>query len=167
MDNYNFEDAFSKIKGGMSNSFEKSNFVSNFYVTKRTIFENLLWLIENGKVRVQWGQSINDSGEFYHLVYEAIINNFVYLSEETVNYNGNHTGGLGDPSLTYRLQANSGDYTYFSVGKFNPITESEDILLFYMDGVEYDLMKLKLIDTFTASSEKGKEFLDKCRENDL
>ncbi len=112
-----------------------------FYWTNDIILNHLIWQIKKGIVKVVCGNNTIDSLDF-HIIYEIIIDNFKELGKTIDSYK-NSFGTDGNGALTYKCIGK--DYLYFIVGKLNPITDNEDIHVFYNDGLDFNIMKCKHI----------------------
>ncbi|MBE1556287.1 hypothetical protein [Sporosarcina limicola] len=125
-----------------------------FIWTKEIILKNLLWQIENKKVDVvrvdNRVSAIGAHNEDFHIVYEVMISNFREMGKTIAAYN-NSSGTDGNPVTTFVCKGK--DYIYYLIGKYNTITKSEDIHVFYNDGIEFNIMKCEHI--CGGNSDKG------------
>ncbi len=113
---------------------------------RKIILKDLIWKVKNQRVTVERvGSSIPTNGvhsEEYHIVFEIIIENFVEMGK-TIDTYKNSYGTDGNPVTTFICKGK--DYVYYVLGKYNSITLSEDIHVFYNDGIEFNLMKCEHI----------------------
>lgn len=111
-----------------------------FIWTKEIILKNLIWKINNGKVKVK--RATDGHNEDFHIFYEIIIGNFQVMGK-TIDIYNNSRGTDGNPTITFICKGN--DYIYYLVGKHNNLTKTEDIHVFYNDGIEFNIMKCEHI----------------------
>jgi hypothetical protein len=131
-----------------------------FYWTKEIVLKHLIWEIKEGIVKVA-SDDKNDNKMDFHVIYELMIDNFRELGKSSDVYKDSF-GTDGNPIITYKCIGR--DYLYYLVGKYNHITENEDIHIFYNDGVQFNIMKCKHI--CGGSCEKGRleELWKTCSE---
>ena len=125
-----------------------------------TILRNLIWEIENEYVEVFSDRS-NSGDVDFHVIYEIIIDNFKELAKSFEVYDESF-GTDGNPITTYKCVGEG--YIYYIVGKYNHITEDEDVHVFYNEGNKFNIMKCKHICGGSARRGKISELLNICRK---
>lgn len=123
--------------------------------TRKIVLKDLIWKIKNERVTVERVGSAfppNDvHSEEYHIVFKIIIDNFEEMGK-TIDTYKNSYGTDGNPITTFICKGKN--FIYYIVGKYNSITKSEDIHVFYNDGLEFNLMKCEHV--CGGNSDKGK-----------
>lgn len=92
-------------------------------------------------------------------VYMLIIDNFIELGKKDPTYNKSF-GTDGNPVTTYKLTGK--DDFYYVVGKYNAVTQSEDIHIFYNDGLRFSPMKCRHVCAGKANIGQMKELWVAC-----
>lgn len=131
-----------------------------YYWTKEIILKHLIWQIEKGIVSVKNGET-NYESEDFHIIYHVIIDNFKELGKNVEAYKGSF-GTDGNPITTYKCIGK--DYLYYVVGKYNHITGSEDIHVFYNDGAQFNIMKCRHICGGSCRKGRLEELWKVCSE---
>lgn len=122
-----------------------------FHWTKEIILKQLIRAIEMGVVKVAGDMIDGVDHEDFFVVFHLIIDNFKELSKTLDVYKGSF-GTDGNPITTFKLSGR--DFLYYVVGKYNHLTRSEDIHVFYNEGVEFNIMRCKHI--CGGSADKGR-----------
>lgn len=122
-----------------------------FHWTKEIILKNLIRAIEKDTIEVTGDMLDEKNEDDFFIIFHLIIDNFKELSKTYDTYSGSF-GTDGNPITTFKLCGK--DYIYYIVGKYNHLTRSEDIHLFYNEGAEFNIMRCKHI--CGGSANKGR-----------
>ncbi len=124
------------------------------------IIKDIIWNINNNKnFSVQDINELSMNKDEYHILFEVMIDNFKELGRDYEDYRDSF-GTDCNGNLTFKCSGE--DYCYYILGKWNHITQEEDIHVFFNEGKNFNIMRCKHI--CGGSAEKGilKELKDAC-----
>ena len=95
-------------------------------------------------------------------VYCNCIDNFVELGKKWDMYKGS-LGTDGNPIISWKIQTHDGKW-FFVIGKYNHVTLTEDITVFYNDSPIFEVVKCRLVASGSVDDEPFYSFWKICRK---
>lgn len=110
--------------------------------TTKSKLKHLKWLIETGKVTsVPYLGEVDNNKEYWHAMYEIVLENLVDLGKIDVSFDESFY--TDNNPCTYVLKGK--DFTYYLFGKLNHVTKKEGVVIYYNDGLEFNIMRCDFV----------------------